>query len=71
MPPFASDPEILHGTPCFTGTRVPVKNLFDFLGHNRPLDEFLHNFPSVSRDQALAVLDLAVQNLTRPAPAST
>ncbi|MDX1942265.1 MAG: DUF433 domain-containing protein [Saprospiraceae bacterium] len=52
------DPEIVSGTPVFTGTRVPVKSLFDWL-ETETLDEFLENFPSVSREQALAVLHLA------------
>lgn len=52
------DPEIMSGTPVFTGTRVPVKSLFDWL-ETETLDEFLENFPSVSREQALAVLHLA------------
>jgi uncharacterized protein (DUF433 family) len=54
-----SDPEILGGTPVFVGTRVPVKNLFDYLEAGDPLDEFLSDFPSVSREQAVAALELA------------
>jgi uncharacterized protein (DUF433 family) len=54
-----SDPEILGGTPVFVGTRVPVKSLFDYLEGGDTLDEFLRQFPSVSREQAIAVLDLA------------
>lgn len=52
------DPEIVSGTPVFTGTRVPIKSLFDWL-ETETLDEFLENFPSVSRAQALGVLRLA------------
>lgn len=52
------DPEIVSGTPVFTGTRVPVKSLFDWL-ETETLDEFLENFPSVSREHALSVLRLA------------
>jgi uncharacterized protein (DUF433 family) len=54
-----SDPEILGGTPVFVGTRVPVQSLFDYLEGGDTLDEFLRQFPSVSREQAIAVLDLA------------
>ena len=50
------DPEILSGRPCFAGTRVPVRNLFDLLMRGRSLDEFLSAFPSVRREQAVAVL---------------
>ncbi|MCC7325238.1 MAG: DUF433 domain-containing protein [Burkholderiales bacterium] len=53
------DPEILGGTPVFVGTRVPVKNLFDYLEAGDSLDDFLTSFPSVSRDQAVAALELA------------
>ena len=58
------DSEIMGGKPCFAGTRVPVKNLFDSLARGRPLDEFLFDFPTVTRAQALAVLDLAREKLT-------
>ena len=54
-----SDPEILGGTPVFVGTRVPVKNLFDYLEGGDSLDEFLDDFPSVTREQAVAALELA------------
>ena len=54
-----SDPEILGGTPVFVGTRVPVKSLYDYLEAGDSLDEFLDSFPSVSRDQAIAALELA------------
>jgi uncharacterized protein (DUF433 family) len=54
-----NDPEILGGTPVFVGTRVPVQSLFDYLEGGETLDEFLHQFPSVKREQAVAVLDLA------------
>ena len=54
-----SDPDILGGTPIFVGTRVPVQSLFDYLEGGETLDEFLRQFPSVRREQAIAVLDLA------------
>ena len=62
-----SDPEIMGGTPVFVGTRVPVKNLFDYIegGHN--LDEFLDDFPSVSKKQALSALKQAKQAFVKNA----
>ena len=51
------DPEILGGTPVFAGTRVPVQNLFDCLEAGDSLDVFLEAFPSVSREQVVAVLE--------------
>ena len=53
------DPEIMSGTPVFRGTRVPVKTLFDWLEDKESLDYFLENFPSVSHEQAVAVLELS------------
>ena len=57
-PVVHSDPEILGGTPVFVGTRVPVKSLFDYLEAGDSLDEFLESFPSVTREQAVAALEL-------------
>ena len=54
-----TDPEILGGTPVFVGTRVPAQSLFDYLEGGDTLDEFLRQFPSVTREQAIAALDLA------------
>ena len=54
-----SDPEILGGTPVFIGTRVPIKSLYDYLEAGDSLDEFLESFPSVTREQAVAALELA------------
>lgn len=54
-----SDPEILGGTPVFVGTRVPFRNLIDYLERSHSLDEFLDAFPSVSREQAVAALEVA------------
>lgn len=56
-----SDPEIMHGTPVFRGTRVPVKNLFDYLEAGNSLAEFLDDFPGVSSEQAIAVLHEAAE----------
>ena len=55
----ASDPDVLGGTPVFAGTRVPVKVFVDYLEAGEPLSEFLHDFPTVSHDHAVAVLRLA------------
>jgi len=59
QPIIHCDPEIQGGVPVFYGTRVPVKNLFDYLEAGDSLDQFLHSFPSVSREQAVAALELA------------
>ncbi len=53
----ASDPEILGGTLCFRGTRVPVRNLFDYLEGGQSIDYFLSAFDWVSREKVIAVLD--------------
>jgi len=54
-----SDSGILGGTPVFVGTRVPVRSLFDYLEAGETLDEFLRQFPSVKREQAIAALEVA------------
>jgi len=54
-----SDPEIVSGTPVFVGTRVPFQTLLDYLEAGDPLAEFLDDFPTVSRDQAVAALEQA------------
>ena len=54
-----SDPEILAGEPVFVGTRVPLKNLFDYLEAGDSLEMFLDAFPDVTREQAVAALELA------------
>ena len=53
------DPEIMSGALCFTGTRVPVQNLFDYIEGSSSLEQFLEDFPSVSREKAVAVLEAA------------
>jgi uncharacterized protein (DUF433 family) len=65
-----SDPNILAGTPVFVGTRVPIQSLFDYLEGGETLDEFLRQFPSVKRDQAIAALDLARATLLAGARSS-
>jgi uncharacterized protein (DUF433 family) len=57
------DPDILGGTPVFLGTRVPVQSLFDHLEGGETVGDFLRQFPSVRRDQAIAVLGLARDSL--------
>ena len=64
------DPEIMSGALCFAGTRVPVKNLFDYLEGSSSLEDFLEDFPSVSRERAVAVLEAAHQSLVADAPAA-
>lgn len=63
-PVVHSDPNILGGTPVFVGTRVPMKTLLDYLKAGDSLNEFLDHFPSVSRDQVIAALELAKEMLT-------
>jgi uncharacterized protein (DUF433 family) len=58
-----SDPEILGGTPVFVGTRVPVQALIDYLEGSHSLEEFLDDFPTVSRDLAIAALEQAKAHL--------
>ena len=58
QPIIHGDPDIRDGVPVFHGTRVPVKNLFDYLEAGDSLDPFPHSFPSVSRQQAVAALEL-------------
>ncbi len=64
------DPNIMSGALCFTGTRVPVQNLFDYLEGSSSLEEFLLDFPSVSRETAIAVLEAARTHLFADAPAA-
>ena len=62
-----SDPKILGGIPVFVGTRVPVKNLIDYLEAGDTLDDFLEAFPAVSREQAIAALEFAGEALAADA----
>jgi len=61
-----SDPEILGGTPVFVGTRVPVQSLFDHLEAGDSIDDFLEGFPSVKREQVIAVLKEFRKELLQP-----
>jgi uncharacterized protein (DUF433 family) len=64
-PPITSDPEILSGETVFSGTRVPVAALLDNIEAGLTLDEFIDNFPTVTREQAVQVLEFAKETLTR------
>jgi len=63
------DPKIMSGMPVFAGTRVPVRNLLDYLEGGDTLDEFLEQFPSVSREQAVAFLEQSCEHLLAMAKA--
>ena len=62
------NPEILSGALCFTGTRVPVQNLFDYLEGSSSLANFLEDFPSVSRESAISVLEAAREQIFAEVP---
>jgi uncharacterized protein (DUF433 family) len=69
-PLISGSPDRLGGEPCFTGTRVPVRTLIDYVEGGHALPEFLADFPSVSREHAIAVLELARQALVSQAAPS-
>ena len=69
-PLLTIDPERMSGAPCFTGTRVPIQNLFDYLEGGDPLDEFLEQFPGITKDHAIAVLQMAHKALIAEARTS-
>jgi uncharacterized protein (DUF433 family) len=69
-PVVHSDPQIMGGTPVFVGTRVPAKALIDYLEGGHSLAEFLEDFPTVKREQAIAVLEQAKQMLVSISPAA-
>ncbi len=69
-PLVTRDPEVMSGALCFAGTRVPVKNLFDYLEGSSSLEDFLEDFPSVSRERAVAVLEVARERLAANASAA-
>ena len=64
---YHSDPEILGGTPVFTGTRVPIDTLLTYLRHGKRIEDFRDDFPTVSRAQAEALLELAAHELATEA----
>lgn len=63
--PITVNPAIMSGTPVFEGTRVPIEALLENLAAGVSLDEFLENFPTVTRDQALAILNFSNQTLKK------
>ena len=67
---LSRDPEIMSGALCFAGTRVPVQNLFDYLEGNSSLEDFLDDFPSIPKQQAIAVLEAARMHLFADARAA-
>ena len=67
--PITIDPDIVSGAPVFRATRVPVQTLFDYLADGNTLEEFLDNFPTVKRDDALRVLGAAAQYVSAGASA--
>ena len=67
---LTSDPDVLGGTRVFSETRVPVRNLLDYLASGETLDDFLEDFPSVAREQALSALEMAREALTAGAGSS-
>ncbi len=69
--PILSNPEIMGGTPVFAGTRVPVQTFVEYIEAGDPLDEFLVDFPSVTREQPVVVLELAKELLLARAAAYT
>ena len=64
------DPEVMSGALCFTGTRVPVQSLFDYLEGTSSLEDFLEDFPSVTRERAIALLEAVKERLFSDAPAA-
>ncbi len=58
------DPEIMGGTPVFTGTRVPIQTLFDYMEGGDNLNEFLEDYPTVLKEAAIQVLEMAKKSLT-------
>jgi uncharacterized protein (DUF433 family) len=66
--PIECNPRVLGGTPCFAGTRVPVESLFDHLRLGYTVDYFLSQFPTVTREQAEAAIDLAKELLPGSGP---
>lgn len=63
------DSEIMGGTPVFRGTRVPIQSLIDHLQSNIPLEEFLDDFPTVSKEQAIALLTIGLNSVLAQATA--
>ena len=62
--PISIDSETMGGTPVFSGTRVPIQSLFDYIETGETLEEFLENFPTVSREFAIEVLEMACKTIS-------
>ncbi len=62
-PVISCNPDVMGGTPVFTGTRVPVQTLLDYLEAGESIDDFLEGFPSVTREQVIAFLEQAKNHL--------
>lgn len=67
---ISRDAEVMSGALCFTGTRVPVQGLFDYLEGSSTIEDFLEDFPSIRRENAIAVLKAARESLYADAPAA-
>ena len=63
QPIISRDPEVMSGTPVFSGTRVPIKAMFDYLETGESVNEFLDDYPGVSKDQVIGLLEMARLNL--------
>lgn len=64
---ISTDPEVMGGTPCFAGTRVPVQTLLDYLEAGDSIDDFLEGFPTVKREQLIAFLETATEQMVAAA----
>jgi len=64
-PIITSSPEVMGGTPVFTGTRVPVQTLLDYLKGGESVDDFLEGFPTVTREQVIAFLEEAERQISK------
>jgi uncharacterized protein (DUF433 family) len=62
-PVIVGDPDVMNGTPCFRGTRVPFKNLIDYLEGGHSVGEFLQQFPTVTHEMAVQALEEAKESL--------
>jgi uncharacterized protein (DUF433 family) len=65
-PHITIDEEIMSGTPVFTGTRVPIRNLFDYLEAGKSFNEFLEDFPGVEKEQVVEILSNIKQQFIKP-----
>ena len=64
---IVSNPEVMGGTPCFAGTRVPVQTLLDYLEAGDSIDDFLEGFPTIKREQVIAFLETATEQMVAAA----